>query len=52
MKRSCPGIIRIFLFLIAGGIGFAAAAQQYYDVTKFGAKRDSSAKATLAIKKL
>lgn len=26
-------------------------AQQYYDVTKFGAKKDSSAKATLAIKK-
>lgn len=37
----------LFLMLL----GFYTHAQSYYDVTKYGAKKDSSAKATLAIKK-
>ena len=36
----------LFLFLVN-----YASAQPFYDVTKFGAKKDSSAKATFAIKK-
>ncbi|GAB3018145.1 glycoside hydrolase family 28 protein [Niabella terrae] len=40
----------LVIFLIS--LGFAALAQRpYYDVTQFGARRDSSAKATAAIKK-
>lgn len=51
MKKSCPGVLRYFLFLIVCCVGFDAAAQPYYDVTKFGAKKDSTAKATQAIKR-
>lgn len=40
-------------FLLGAIVFFHVAtfAQQYYDVTKYGAKKDSSAKATAAIKK-
>jgi polygalacturonase len=44
MKKAISIIITM---LIVG----QAVAQQYYNVTKFGAKKDSSAKATNAIKK-
>lgn len=40
----------IILFLVFV-VALASNAQQFYDVTKFGAKKDSSAKATQAIKK-
>lgn len=42
---------RILIVLIILVCGHAGKTQSYYDVTKFGAKKDSSAKATLAIKK-
>ena len=41
-------IITAIIFL---SLGVAAHAQQYFDVTRYGAKKDSSAKATAAIKK-
>src|SRR6187549_1525516 len=44
MKR-----ISIIISIIVMSVG--AYAQQFYDVTKYGAKKDSSAKATAAIKK-
>src|SRR5689334_19931876 len=44
MKKSIA-ILSAILF------GIALQAQSYYDVTKYGAKRDSSAKATAAIAK-
>ncbi len=42
--------ISLWLLLILMGSG-CVQAQSFYDVTKFGAKKDSSAKATRAIKK-
>jgi polygalacturonase len=42
---------KYFLLVIVITLHVATYAQQYYDVTKYGAKKDSSAKATAAIKK-
>lgn len=42
---------KISFFFIAVIIGSTITAQQFYDVTKYGAKKDSSVKATAAIKK-
>lgn len=42
---------RYFIYLFTMILGCASHAQQYFDVTKYGAKKDSSAKATAAIKK-
>ncbi|MFV0604587.1 MAG: glycoside hydrolase family 28 protein [Niabella sp.] len=50
MQRNAHITLFIFLFFFIAALQ-AAFAQQYYDVTKYGAKKDSSAKATLAIKK-
>lgn len=47
----CHSIIRSFIFLVFFCSALTAAAQSFYDVTKYGAKKDSSAKATVAIKK-
>ncbi len=41
----------LLLLVVLMCTGLGAHAQSYYDVTKYGAKKDSSAKATLAIKK-
>lgn len=43
--------MRSFFAVAAFLAFFPAGAQQYYDVTRFGAKKDSSAKATAAIAK-
>ncbi|WP_300598172.1 glycoside hydrolase family 28 protein [Niabella sp.] len=43
--------MKLFFVVVALFIFFPGNAQQYYDVTKFGAKKDSSAKATTAIAK-
>lgn len=48
MIYDCFKSIFLFIGLTASLIG---KAQSYYNVTNFGAKKDSSAKATLAIKK-
>lgn len=43
---------KIYIAFCAICISYCSlSAQQFYDVTKYGAKKDSSAKATLAIKK-
>ncbi|MGC4102918.1 glycoside hydrolase family 28 protein [Ferruginibacter sp.] len=42
---------RWMIVLLSACFYTASHAQQFYDVTKFGAKKDSSAKATAAIKK-
>src|SRR5690349_17990483 len=42
---------KLILILFIGCLSTASYAQQYFDVTKYGAKKDSSAKATAAIKK-
>ncbi len=42
---------KYFLLLTVIFLHVASYAQQYFDVTKYGAKKDSSAKATAAIKK-
>lgn len=42
---------KLVLILFISCLSVASHAQQYFDVTKYGAKRDSSAKATAAIKK-
>lgn len=42
---------KYFLLATIAFLHTAAHAQQYFDVTKYGAKKDSSAKATAAIKK-
>ncbi|MGC4232698.1 MAG: glycosyl hydrolase family 28-related protein, partial [Niabella sp.] len=47
----CHRVIRSFIFLVIFCSALTAAAQSFYDVTKYGAKKDSSAKATAAIKK-
>jgi hypothetical protein len=42
---------KIVSITLLAGLGMMSHAQQFYDVTKFGAKKDSSAKATAAIAK-
>lgn len=42
---------KVVLILFISLSSLASHAQQYYDVTRYGAKKDSSAKATAAIKK-
>jgi polygalacturonase len=42
---------KLVLVLFIASLSVATYAQQYFDVTKYGAKKDSSAKATAAIKK-
>lgn len=43
--------MRFFFLIVAFLTHTLADAQQYYDVTKFGAKKDSNTKATIAIAK-
>lgn len=44
-------IKKSFLLLLLSATSICLNAQSFYDVTKYGAKKDSSAKATIAIKK-
>ncbi|GAB3417032.1 glycoside hydrolase family 28 protein [Niabella aquatica] len=47
----CHRVTRSFIFLVFFCSALTVAAQSFYDVTKYGAKKDSSAKATVAVKK-
>lgn len=49
MQKYCHILFGVAIAWMA--VTIPAQAQQFYDVTKFGAKKDSSAKSTLAIKK-
>lgn len=42
---------KIFLIAVVGCFAISAGAQSYFDVTKYGAKKNSSIKATKAIEK-